>query len=132
MTVAICVMAGDAARDLGTRETFADVAATLAEFFQLPRVWSVGKSFLDEMTARPLLGILTPLHSWISCSIIIAGEEAITRFSERNLLVLTAGRIPEQKEGDANRVRFPRRGQQPLSGDRVIVMGRKRFREHRS
>src|SRR2546423_556419 len=43
--VPLFVLAGGAARDLGTRETFADVAATLAEFFQLSRVWSVGKSF---------------------------------------------------------------------------------------
>lgn len=34
-------------RDLGTRETFADVAATLAEFFQLPEPWPVGKTFLN-------------------------------------------------------------------------------------
>lgn len=34
------------ARDLGTRETFADVAATLAEFFRLPAPWASGKSFL--------------------------------------------------------------------------------------
>ena len=34
------------ARDLGTRETFADVAATLAEFFELPQSRPVGNSFL--------------------------------------------------------------------------------------
>lgn len=34
------------ARALGTRETFADVAATLADFFRLPEPWPVGKSFL--------------------------------------------------------------------------------------
>ena len=33
-------------RDLGTRGTFADVAATLAEFFSLPTAWPVGASFL--------------------------------------------------------------------------------------
>ncbi len=32
-------------RDLGTRETFADVAATLAEFFSLPTAWPLGASF---------------------------------------------------------------------------------------
>jgi phosphopentomutase len=36
-----------ASRDLGTRETFADVAAALAEFFQLKR-WHVGSSFLNQ------------------------------------------------------------------------------------
>ncbi len=36
-----------AARDLATRETFADVAATLAEFFQLKR-WHVGSPFLNR------------------------------------------------------------------------------------
>jgi len=33
-------------RDLGRRRTFADVAATLAEFFSLPTAWPVGASFL--------------------------------------------------------------------------------------
>jgi phosphopentomutase len=33
-------------RDLGTRSTFADIAATLAEFFELPEPWPVGSSFL--------------------------------------------------------------------------------------
>ncbi len=31
-------------RDLGTRETFADVAATLAEYFALAEPWPIGKS----------------------------------------------------------------------------------------
>jgi phosphopentomutase len=35
-------------RDLGTRSTFADVAASLAEFFNLPESWPIGKSFLDH------------------------------------------------------------------------------------
>ncbi len=34
------------AYDLGTRESFADVAATLAEYFQLEPPWPVGTSFL--------------------------------------------------------------------------------------
>jgi phosphopentomutase len=34
-------------RQLGTRETFADVAATLVEFFRLKR-WERGRSFLDH------------------------------------------------------------------------------------
>jgi phosphopentomutase len=32
---------------LGTRQTFADVAATLAEFFQI-KPWSVGQSFISQ------------------------------------------------------------------------------------
>jgi phosphopentomutase len=38
-------------RNLGTRETFADVAATLSEFFQLPDRWPVGSSFLSQINA---------------------------------------------------------------------------------
>jgi len=34
--------------DLGTRETFADIAATLAVFFELPSGWQVGKAFVSE------------------------------------------------------------------------------------
>jgi phosphopentomutase len=34
------------ARDLGTRQTFTDVAATLGKFFQLPQPWPTGTSFL--------------------------------------------------------------------------------------
>lgn len=34
-------------RDLGTRSTFADIAATLAASFQLPKPWPVGSSFLE-------------------------------------------------------------------------------------
>ena len=36
-------------RDLGTRSTFADVAASLAEFFQLPQPWPTGCSFLQSV-----------------------------------------------------------------------------------
>ena len=35
-------------RDLGTRSTFADVAASLADFFNLPEPWPVGISFLNR------------------------------------------------------------------------------------
>jgi phosphopentomutase len=35
-------------RDLGTRSTYADVAASLARFFKLPEPWPVGISFLDH------------------------------------------------------------------------------------
>lgn len=34
--------------DLGTRGTFADVAATLSQYFQLADRWSIGTSFLDK------------------------------------------------------------------------------------
>lgn len=36
------------ARDLGTRETFADIAATLAEFFRLPEGWPIGKACISR------------------------------------------------------------------------------------
>ena len=39
-------------RDLGTRGTFADVAATLADFFKLPEPWPIGESFLAPCTSR--------------------------------------------------------------------------------
>ncbi len=44
--VPLLVLDGQTSRDLGTRRTFADVAATLAEFFSLPTAWPVGASFL--------------------------------------------------------------------------------------
>ena len=44
--VPLLVLHGGRSADLGTRETFADVAATLAEFFALAEPWAVGKSFL--------------------------------------------------------------------------------------
>ena len=44
--VPLFVVNENATRDMGTRETFADVAATLAEFFELAGPWLVGKSFL--------------------------------------------------------------------------------------
>ena len=44
--VPLLVLHGGCSADLGTRETFADVAATLAEFFALAEPWAVGKSFL--------------------------------------------------------------------------------------
>jgi phosphopentomutase len=34
-------------RGLGTRETFADIAATLADYFELENNWPVGRSFLS-------------------------------------------------------------------------------------
>jgi len=44
--VPLFVLHGHEARDLGTRDTFADVAATLADYFELPQPWGVGTSFL--------------------------------------------------------------------------------------
>jgi phosphopentomutase len=35
--------------DLGTRETFADVAATLSDYFDLPDRWTIGTSFLAKV-----------------------------------------------------------------------------------
>lgn len=49
--VPLLVMHNREARDLGTRSTYADVAASLAEFFQLPEPWPVGTSFLQPVTA---------------------------------------------------------------------------------
>jgi phosphopentomutase len=44
--VPLFVMHNRESRDLGTRSTYADVAASLAEFFQLPEPWPVGTSFV--------------------------------------------------------------------------------------
>jgi phosphopentomutase len=41
--------------DLGCRETFADVAATLAEYFGLEPAWPVGRSFLFQRTGHGAL-----------------------------------------------------------------------------
>lgn len=46
--VPLFVMHNRESRDLGTRSTYADVAASLAEFFQLPKPWPVGTSFLHS------------------------------------------------------------------------------------
>jgi phosphopentomutase len=51
--VPLFVLHGGEARDLGTRETFADVAASLADFFRLPGAWPVGESFLRRCTSPP-------------------------------------------------------------------------------
>ncbi len=47
--VPLFVLHENEARDLGTRATFADVAATLAEFFELAEPWPVGRSFLESI-----------------------------------------------------------------------------------
>jgi phosphopentomutase len=44
--VPLLVMHNRGSRALGTRQTYADVAASLAEFFELPEPWPVGTSFL--------------------------------------------------------------------------------------
>ena len=44
--VPLFVMHKRQSRDLGTRQTYADVAASLADFFQLEHRWPVGTSFL--------------------------------------------------------------------------------------
>jgi len=45
--VPLFVMHKRHSRDLGTRSTYADVAASLGEFFQLPDKWPVGTAFLS-------------------------------------------------------------------------------------
>ncbi|MEO6969272.1 MAG: phosphopentomutase, partial [Chthoniobacterales bacterium] len=51
--VPLLVLHRGESRDLGTRETFADVAATLADFFKLPEPWPIGESFLAPCISRP-------------------------------------------------------------------------------
>jgi phosphopentomutase len=46
--VPLLVMHQGVARDLGTRETFADVAATLSDHFAVPERWAIGTSFLPS------------------------------------------------------------------------------------
>ena len=43
--VPLCVLHRSRRRDLGARATFADVAASLAQFFELPAPWPEGCSF---------------------------------------------------------------------------------------
>ncbi|HEX3817083.1 MAG TPA: phosphopentomutase [Chthoniobacterales bacterium] len=47
--VPLLVLHEKAARDLGTRETFSDIAATLAEFFRLPERWPIGKACTSRL-----------------------------------------------------------------------------------
>ena len=44
--VSLLVLHGPAATALGTRGTFADIAATLAKSFALPEPWKVGEAFI--------------------------------------------------------------------------------------
>jgi phosphopentomutase len=50
--VPLLVMHNRESGDLGTRSTFADVAASLAEFFELPEPWPAGCSFLSKCTSQ--------------------------------------------------------------------------------
>ncbi|MEY2519892.1 MAG: phosphopentomutase [Verrucomicrobiota bacterium] len=52
--VPLFVLHREESRDLGTRETFADVAATLAVFFDLPAPWPVGTVL--EIIGKPQVG----------------------------------------------------------------------------
>jgi phosphopentomutase len=49
--VPLLVLHNGESRNLGTRSTFADVAASLADYFQLPEPWHTGISFLDTVPA---------------------------------------------------------------------------------
>jgi phosphopentomutase len=51
--VPLFVMHNRESRDLGTRSSFADVAASLAEFFQLAEPWPAGTSFLESAAPVP-------------------------------------------------------------------------------
>jgi phosphopentomutase len=46
--VPLFVLHRNETRTLGVRETFADVAATLADYFELTEKWTVGESFLSK------------------------------------------------------------------------------------
>ena len=48
--VPLFVIHNGQSRDLGTRSSYADVAASLAKFFQLPEPWPTGCSFLQLAT----------------------------------------------------------------------------------
>jgi phosphopentomutase len=50
--VPLLVMHNRESRDLGTRSTYADVAASLVEFFELSQPWPTGCSFLSTCTSR--------------------------------------------------------------------------------
>jgi phosphopentomutase len=48
--VPLLVLHHNETRPLGIRETYADIAATLAAYFELPSPWPVGQSFLSKTT----------------------------------------------------------------------------------
>jgi phosphopentomutase len=47
--VPLFVLHGGQAENLGTRQTFADIAASLSAYFRLPNAWPVGESFLPKI-----------------------------------------------------------------------------------
>jgi phosphopentomutase len=46
--VPLFVLHNHEARALGIRKTYADIAATLGDYFQVPGGWPVGESFLSK------------------------------------------------------------------------------------
>jgi phosphopentomutase len=46
--VPLFVLHNNEARALAVRKTYADVAATLADYFELPAGWPAGESFLSK------------------------------------------------------------------------------------
>jgi phosphopentomutase len=50
--VPLFVLHNGEAHSLGVRETYADVAATLADYFELPEGWPVGVSFLSKSDSQ--------------------------------------------------------------------------------
>jgi phosphopentomutase len=46
--VPLFVLHHDETRALGVRKTYADIAATLGDYFELPAAWPVGESFLSK------------------------------------------------------------------------------------
>ena len=55
--VPLMALHGGLSVPLGTRQSFADIAATLADFFRLPETWAVGESCitLQQRHAHPEL-----------------------------------------------------------------------------
>ena len=52
--VPLFVLHDEEAHALGTRQTFADVAATFSAYFELPDIWPLGDPFLPKSEAvRP-------------------------------------------------------------------------------
>jgi phosphopentomutase len=50
--VPLFVLHNNETQSLGVRETYADVAATLADYFELPQNWPVGVSFLSKSDSQ--------------------------------------------------------------------------------
>ena len=47
----------------GVRETYADVAATLADYFELPKSWPIGVSFLSKSKSDSQRSETRPLRA---------------------------------------------------------------------